>query len=146
MDMQSSLFFKEYEEPKCPNCSIFLFFFKWWQIVDWDMLGSSANSHVLLHWLHSTSYLKASWWVSGFICQWLIVRMKLWKPILNLAINTWNFLSWFCNILLFLNFYNITYWLFPFKAVCISPYANALWKDINPSFLFPAMSKYWVES
>ena len=36
-------------------------FFKWWQIVDWDVLRSSANSRVLLHRLYSTNSLKASW-------------------------------------------------------------------------------------
>ena len=32
-------------------------FFRWWPIMDWDVLRSSANSRVLLHGLHSTNSL-----------------------------------------------------------------------------------------
>ena len=38
----------------------FPIFFMLYQIVDWDLLRSTANSQVLLHGLHSTISLKAS--------------------------------------------------------------------------------------
>ena len=36
-------------------------FFNWQQIVNWDVLKSNADFWVLLHGLHSTNFLKASW-------------------------------------------------------------------------------------
>ena len=42
----------------------FFYLFKWWQIVDWDVLKSSANSWLFLSWLHSNNSLKTSWLIS----------------------------------------------------------------------------------
>ena len=50
-------FLPEYEEPKCPSWSLFLFFFKWWPIVDCDVLGLNVNSQVLLYGLQFISSL-----------------------------------------------------------------------------------------
>ena len=44
-----------------PRLFTFPTFIKWWQIVDWDVMRSSANSWVLLCGLQSTNSLKASW-------------------------------------------------------------------------------------
>ena len=46
-----------------PNTQLthFPIFFKWWQIVDLDVLKSSANSWELLHGLHFTNSFKSSW-------------------------------------------------------------------------------------
>ena len=46
---------------RTPDLVTFPIFFKWWRIVELDVLRSSANFRVLLCGLHSTKSLKASW-------------------------------------------------------------------------------------
>ena len=94
----------ENEEPKRPAYS--LIFFKWWQIVDWDVL--SANSWVLLRGLHFTNSLKTSWSWSEFFHRH-IIRSKLSKLVLDFAVcidtqamNTRNFLNCFWGVFVFL--------------------------------------------
>ena len=43
-----------------PSLFTFSIFFKWQQIVDWNVLLSSANSRVLMRGLHSTNFPKVS--------------------------------------------------------------------------------------
>ena len=95
----------------------FPIFSKWQQIVDWDVLRSSANSQVLLYGLHFTNSIKVSWLRStecpgldSFMSQWCITRTKPWKPVLDLTVSnnalamqhTRHFLSCFCSIFIIL--------------------------------------------
>ena len=107
MNMQSSLFFSlRVWRTQTPSLLMFPTFFKWWQIVDWSVLKSSAKSQVFLCGLHYTTSFKASLSRSdkyqGSSLNDVSQERKIWKPISDLlvsndilTINTINFSSVF---------------------------------------------------
>ena len=114
----------------------FPIFFKWWQIMNY-LLRSSINHQVLFAQIRfhqfSKSILIMVWWAFryGFISQWHINRMKLWKLALvsvrndTLAINTTNFLGCLCSVL-FLCSCHITCWIYTFSSSILRAWDHRL--------------------
>ena len=88
------------------SCSLFLYiFFKWWQIVNWDVLRSLVSFWVLLCGMHPTNSLKESWSMSDehpCLISSLIYTSREWN--FENQFQTWQSVmspwSWTLNIFL----------------------------------------------